>query len=114
MEPNILLIGRNSYTLDILCQELKKFDRKVFYANSEELIKSNLKSNSIDLISVGAGLSDEVTEQFINFIKNITPEIPIHLMKKIPGMTPYSQIDFTNEKAVMWKLLNFKKGSEIQ
>ena len=106
MEPNILLIGKNLSTLDILCQELKKFDRKVFYANSEALIESNLKNNSIDLISVGAGLTEEITEQFVKFTKNIAPEIPIHRMKKIPGMTPFTQIDFTNEKAVMWRLMN--------
>ncbi|MEE9349939.1 MAG: hypothetical protein V3U80_07835 [Flavobacteriaceae bacterium] len=109
MEPNILLIGKNLSTLDILCQELKKFDRKVFYANSEELIESNLKNNSIDLISVGAGLPDDVSERFVNFIKKIAPETPIHIMKRIPGMTPYSQIDFTNEKAVMLRMINARK-----
>jgi len=110
MEPNILLIGKNLSTLDILCQELKKFDRKVFYANSHELIESNLKNNSIDFISVGAGLPDDVTEEFVNFTKNIAPETPIHIMKKTSGLTPYSQIDFTNEKAVMWRLFNGRKA----
>jgi len=48
MEPNILLIGRNLSTLEILKEELVKFDRTVFIANSEELIESNIKNKKIN------------------------------------------------------------------
>jgi NADP-dependent 3-hydroxy acid dehydrogenase YdfG len=59
MEPTVLLIGRNLDTLEILKDELDKFDRNIVYANSEELIESNLKNKKIDLIVVGAGLPNE-------------------------------------------------------
>lgn len=55
MEPRILLIGKNLDTLEVLKDELVKFKRKIFIANSEESILSNLKNEKVDLIVVGAG-----------------------------------------------------------
>ena len=109
MEPNILLIGRNLSTLGILKEELVKFDRTVFIANSEELIESNIKNKKIDLISIGAGLSDEMRDLMLDLIQRIAPDTELHVMEKISGITPVSQIGYTNEKAVMWRLLNVKK-----
>jgi hypothetical protein len=34
MEPTILLIGRNTETLEILKDELDEFNRKIAYTNS--------------------------------------------------------------------------------
>ena len=107
MEPNILLIGRNLKTLEILKDELGKFDRSIVYANSEESIASSLKNNKIDLIIVGAGLPAETTNLMVALIEIIAPEIELHIMEKSPGLTPVSMIGYTNEKAVMWKLMGF-------
>ncbi len=109
MEPNILLIGRNSDTLEILKEELEKFDRNIVYANSEELIESCLKNEKIDLIVVGAGLANETTRLMLDLIERIAPKKELHLMEKTPGMTPVSMISYTNEKAIMWKLMNATK-----
>ena len=71
----------------------------IFIANSSELIASNLKNEKIDLIIVGAGLPDESKDQMVQQVKKITPNIPVHIMEKIPGITPASMIGYTNEKA---------------
>ena len=109
MEPNILLIGKNIHTLEILKDELTKFDRKICFANSEELIESHLKNNKIDLIVVGAGLPNEIKNEMVSLIERIAPEIELHIMQKIAGMTPVSMIGYTNEKAIMWRMLRARK-----
>ena len=109
MEPNILLIGRSLETLEILKDELVKFQRNIFYANSEAMIESNLTNEKIDLIVVGAGLPEEAKDAMVQFIKQSVPETAMHIMEKTPGMTPASMIGYTNEKAVMWKLMRIQK-----
>lgn len=106
MEPTILLIGKNLDTLEILKDELQKFNRKIFIANSEESILSNLKNNKVDLIVVGAGLPNEIKEKMITLIQEIAPTVKLHIMERTPGINPTSMISYTNEKAVMWRLLN--------
>ena len=105
MEPTVLLIGRSLDTLRILKDELIKFERIISVANSEELIESTLKNEKIDLIVVGAGLPKETSDSMVNLIEKIAPEIEYHIMEKTPGMTPVSMISYTNEKAIMWKLM---------
>lgn len=111
MEPKILLIGRSLDTLEILKSELVKFDRDIVYANSEELIESNLKDHTIDIIVVGAGLPDEIKEVLLAFIKKNAAGIPLHVMERTPGINPTSMIGYTNEKAVMWRLMGGKHKS---
>ena len=86
MEPNILLIGKNLDTLKILKDELLKYKRKIFYANSEEMIYNCLKSDNIDLIIVGAGLSDAVKDKILDFINSNFPNIEKHIMERKPGI----------------------------
>jgi len=109
MEPNILLIGKNTHTLEILKDELTKFDRKISFANSEELIESHINNNKIDLIIVGAGLPNEMKDVMVTLIEKIAPEIELHIMQKIAGMTPVSMIGYTNEKAIMWRMSSVRK-----
>jgi len=109
MEPKTLLIGKNLDTLSILGDELKKFKRNVYYANSEEMINNNLKNEKIDLIIMGAGLPDTTISEMLEFINTNFPKIEKHIMKKVPGLTPVSMIGYTNEKAIMWRLMNTKK-----
>ena len=106
MEPAILLIGKRIDTLEILKDELLKFKRTIFIANSKESISSNLKNNKIDLIVVGAGLPDEIKNSMTALIQEVAPTVKLHIMERIPGMTPVSMINYTNEKAIMWRLLN--------
>jgi len=106
MEPNILLIGKNLETLKILKDELVKFKRTIFYANSKATIDSCLKNDRINLIIIGAGLPIEIKENMLSFIDSNFPNIEKHIMERTPGITPASMIGYTNEKAVMWRLLN--------
>ncbi|WP_456441820.1 hypothetical protein [Psychroserpens sp.] len=106
MEPNILLIGKNLSTLEILKDELTKFKRKVDYANSEEGISQCLKNQKVDLIIVGAGLPYETKDVMVKLIQNRAPKIQLHIMERAPGITPASMISYTNEKAIMWRLKN--------
>lgn len=109
MEPNILLVGRGLGTLEILKDELVKFQRSIFIANSDELIVLNLKNEKIDLIIVGAGLPTESKDQMVETIEKSAPNTDLHIMERTPGITPASMIDYTNEKAIMWKLMGLKK-----
>ncbi len=109
MEPNILLIGKNLDTLKILKDELVKFKRTIFYANSEEMINYSLTNDNINLIIVGAGLPNETKNNMLRFIDKDFSNIEKHIMERTKGITPTSMIGYTNEKAVMWRLLNIKK-----
>lgn len=106
MEPTILLIGKNLDTLEILKDELQKFKRTIFYANSLDSIASNLKNEKIDLIIVGAGLPDEIKNVMVALIQKNAPKIQLHIMERTPGINPTSMIPYTNEKAIMWRLMN--------
>jgi DNA-binding response OmpR family regulator len=110
MEPNILLIGRNLDTLEILKDELIKFNRNIVYANSEEQITSYLTNKKIDLIIVGAGLPTETRDELVVVIEKSAPEIELHIMQRTPGITPVSMVNHTNDKAIMWRLLNIRKN----
>lgn len=104
MEPKILLIGRGLNTLEILKDELLKFDRTVFIANTNELIVKALENESIDIAIVGAGLPDETITSMADLIRNTTENIEVEIMEKKPGLMPASMIGFANEKAIMWKI----------
>jgi DNA-binding response OmpR family regulator len=112
MEPTILLLGKNTSSLEVLKDELVKFDRKILIANSNELILSKIDSNTIDLAIVGAGLPEETIVSMTDLIANTNPNIEVHVMKKSPGMNPTSMIGYTNEKAVMWKLIKAMKSNK--
>ncbi len=103
-EPKILIVGRNLDVMEILKDELAKFNRKVVYANSNELIKKHLNGRDIDLIVVGAGLPDETRNAMGQFIKELQPDIALFLIERTPDSSPVKMIDFTNEKAIMWKI----------
>lgn len=110
MEPNILLIGRNLDTLEILKDELDKFNRNIVYANSEEQITSYIAKRKLDLIIVGAGLPTESKDKLVAVIKKSAPEVELHIMQRTPGITPASMVGYTNDKAIMWRLLNIRKN----
>jgi len=106
MEPNILLVGRNISTLEILKDELLKFNRSIVYANSDEQITSHLKNEKIDLIIVGAGLPTESRDELVAVIEKSAPKTELHIMERTPGISPTSMIGYTNDKAVMWRMRN--------
>jgi len=104
MEPKILLIGRSLDVMEILKNELAKFDRNIVCANSTELIEKNLNNGDINLIVIGAGLPDETRDEMENFIKDLQPQVPLYMIERTPDGNPAKMIDFTNEKAVLWKV----------
>ena len=111
MEPNILLLGRGMDSLNILKDELLKFDRKIVCANSNELISAILLDEQVDLVIVGAGLPDDMKNEMVALVKSVGPELLVHIMERKPGMNPTSMIGYTNEKAVMWKLMRARKAT---
>jgi hypothetical protein len=90
--------------MEILKNELAKFDRNIVCANSTELIEKNLNNGDIDLIVIGAGLPDETRDEMENFIKDLQPQVPLYMIERTPDGNPAKMIDFTNEKAVLWKV----------
>ncbi len=105
MEPNILLVGKNLDSLDVLKEELIKFDRKIVLATSAETITAQLSQEKIDFVVLGAGLPEDTITAMSQLIADKNPDLPVHVMKKSPGMNPTHMIGYTNEKAIMWKLL---------
>lgn len=104
MEPKTLLIGRGLNTLEILREELIKFDREIHVANSNELLQEVLANVEIDVAIIGAGLPDETITSMVDLTRRLSPNIEIEIMEKKPGLKPTSMIGYTNEKAVMWKI----------
>ena len=104
MEPKILLVGRNFDVMELLKDELAKFDRNIVYANSTELIEKHLNKGDIDLVVIGAGLPDETRDEMGKYIKELQPQVPLYMIERTPDGNPAKMIDFTNEKAVLWKV----------
>ncbi|MCB0438301.1 MAG: hypothetical protein KDD20_06145 [Mangrovimonas sp.] len=104
MEPKILIVGRDLNVMEILKTELEKAHRKIVYANSKELIKQRLEETEIDLIVVGAGLPEETRQEMGVYIKELQPKAPVFMIERTSNSSPFKMIDFTNEKAVLWKI----------
>ncbi len=104
MEPKILIVGRDLNVMEILKTELEKAHRKIVYANSKELIKQRLEETEVDLIVVGAGLPEETRQEMGVYIKELQPKAPVFMIERTSNSSPFKMIDFTNEKAVLWKI----------
>ena len=104
MEPKILIVGRNLDVMDILKSELSKFGRNIVSANSNELIAESLSNKDIDLIVVGAGLPDKTREEMRKKIMEIQPSVSLFMIERKKDSNPAKMIEFTNEKAVLWKI----------
>lgn len=104
MEPTILLLGRNLEVMNILKSELEKFGRKILYANSIAMIDKCLAETQIDLAVVGAGLPDETRNEMGEHLQQIKSDLPVFMIERSSQGGPAKMIDFTNEKAVMWKI----------
>lgn len=104
MEPSILLVGRNLEVMAILTDELRKANRDVTYANSEELVRTRMNESTVDLVVVGAGLPDDIRTSLGAVMTELNPDVEIHMIERIRDGNPAKMIDFTNEKAVLWKV----------
>ncbi|MFT4525945.1 MAG: PleD family two-component response regulator [Granulosicoccus sp.] len=104
MEPKILLIGRKQEVIDILAEELNMFGRDVRGSNDKLRITSILQNEPISFIVIGAGLPDEVREELAAYVTGIRPDVGIFLIAQTEKSSPYNMIEFTNRKAVEWKV----------
>lgn len=104
MEPKILIIGRKQSVIDVLVEELNLFGRDVLGAAEKTLITSILQNEAINLVVIGAGLSDEIREGMAAYVTEIRPDVGIHLIESTENSAPYHLIEFANRKAVEWKV----------
>ena len=104
MEPKILLVGRNLTVMEILKNELLKYDRNIVYANSIELIELKLNKGDIDLVVIGAGFPDTIRNEMEGRITVLHPNTPLFMIKRTADGNPAKMISFCNEKAIMWKI----------
>lgn len=104
MEPKILMIGRTQEVIDILIEELKPFGRSIVGSNDKEIIKKLLEKENIDFVVIGAGLPDEVRDEMKGFLLSIKSNLTVNLIERTEKGSPYKLIEFTNQKAVEWKV----------
>lgn len=104
MEPKILMIGRSQEVIDILIEELKPFGRNIVGSNNKDTIKELLEKENIDFVVIGAGLPDEVRDEMKEFLVSIISNLIVHLIERTEKGSPYKLIEFTNQKAVEWKV----------
>ena len=103
-EPNIIIIGRKQAVINILITELSVFGRQVIGIDRPESTQELLRKNTIDLVIMGAGLGDEIREETKQLIQKSKASIPVHLMESGENPSPANMIDFTNKKAIEWKV----------
>ncbi len=104
MEPKILLIGRKQEVIDILVEELNMFGRDVRGSEDKLRITSILQNEPINFVVIGAGLPDEIREDMAAYVTGIRPDVGIYLIKRVENGSPYNIIEFTNRRAVEWKV----------
>lgn len=104
MEPKILLIGRKQEVIDILVEELNMFGRDVRGSDDKFKITKTLQNEHVNFVVIGAGLPDNLREEMAAYVTGIRPDVGIYLIKRVENSTPYDIIEFTNKKAVEWKL----------
>ncbi|OJJ17920.1 hypothetical protein BKI52_29105 [marine bacterium AO1-C] len=104
MEPRILIIGRSTIVINILLQELQKFGRNVMGAAELPDIQRMLQFHNPDFIVVGNGLADKERDELLVSLLNIKADLKVHLVERQPKPSPYDLIEFTNKKAVEWKI----------
>lgn len=104
MEPKILMIGRKQEVIDILIDELANFRRDVVGSNEKDTIKTLLEKESIDFVVIGAGLPDKDRSEMQALIQSIKPGVAVNLIEREGKGGPHKLIDFTNQKAVEWKI----------
>lgn len=111
-EPFILLYGRNIDVIQVLCDELVKFGRQVAGTDDHIALGLLAAKHKIDFIVVGAGLPEKDRLETVEAIEKINPNIPVHLISRSDDPSPYHMIDFTNRKAVEWKVQQVLAGGQ--
>ena len=104
MEPKVLFIGRSQQVIDVLISELRNFGRDITGADNKEDVHDILKSYQIDLVVIGAGLTDEIRFDMKEFIIPMVPGLPVYLIERTPDSNPAKMIEFVNQKVVEFKL----------
>ena len=104
MEPQILLIGRLQSTLDILVEELTRYGRNVIGSNDRGHIARLLSDAGIDFVVIGGGLDDASRSDMEQFVRSVSPSVPVHLVPRTPTANPASVIPFVNEHSVLFKV----------
>ncbi len=99
MEPKVLMIGRSQQVVDILKSELKNYGRDIIGTeNNKEAVYQILRSHQIDLVVIGAGLTDDVRMEMKEFIISLRPRLPVNLIKRTPDSSPQKMIEYVNQK----------------
>lgn len=104
MEPKILLIGRTQEAIDVIVEELQKFERNVVGSNRMPVIERLIRDEKPDIAIIGAGLPDEDREKMSVFIGQCCPTLPVILIDRSEYTGAYDLIDFVNRKVIEFKI----------
>jgi len=104
MEPKILLIGRTQEAIDIIVEELKKYDREVVGSNRMPVIERLIRDEKPNMAIIGAGLSDEDRTKMTEFIQKCCPTLPVHLIDRNDYSGAYDLINYVNRKVIEFKI----------
>ncbi|MFD6388628.1 hypothetical protein ACWF9G_07020 [Nocardia sp. NPDC055029] len=103
-EPRILLIGRRQSTLDVLAEELRRFGRDVMATNDRAIVEATVTDGSVDLVVIGGGLDDPDRNAMRDFVLELRPNLPVHMVPRQANASPATVIPFTNEQVVLYKV----------
>lgn len=104
MEPKILLVGRIAKIMEILAEELNtNCGRDVLSCASKAEVASHLKTQSFDLVILGAGFDDETRDDVAAMIADGHPELKVYLVPRVGEKNPAKLITTVNEQAIEWK-----------
>lgn len=113
MEPKILLIGRTQEAIDVIAEELRKYDRDIVGSNRKMVIKRLIRDEKPDMAIIGAGLHDEAREEMTEFLHALSPKMPVHLIDRNEYSGAYDLISYVNRKVIEFKIER-KMSSAIQ
>ncbi len=104
MEPRIMIVGRNLSVINILIDELEKFGRNVMGATEKPDIERLIQHHNPDMVLIGAGLPDKERDEMLVFLISIKADIKVYVIEKKEKSSPYDMVEFTNRKAVEWRV----------
>ncbi len=104
MEPKVLIIGRRQEEIDVVVEELNMFGRDVRGSSEKHAVTTILQNEAINIVLIGAGLTDDLREEMAAYVTEIRPDVGIHLIKRVEGGSPFNMLGFVNKSVFDWKV----------
>jgi hypothetical protein len=81
----VLLVTHNPIDVEALAQKIDEPEIAFYSATSEAVVRAVLKSERVDFVCIGGGLSDEERCRMCTTVMSIRDDIHIHLKDRASG-----------------------------